>query len=428
LIFIILSDFGGWFEGQLNWQRYNDWNLFNEKNYSEIGLINKLPKGIETYTSISTTPEIYFKRMHISFSGSFYNIAIFKAEDRHWFESPVLNLVSTEKLRDESWGANAEGMRIDLWNKRYASGFLLSRYNVNEKGECFVFDLKKYSGMINFGFLFIEKNFITGVNDVFSPRFSVSKKPFDFKFEYAISNHTYYPDSLNYSYAAEMKIIPLGAFFITMKHYNFGLNFRDEVSNDFNSFNLSNFGKKGVFFDISFLVPRRAFTITEKFSFENLNRRWSYTEIYIEFINNVFFKSYFDVTKDKYGDIWKHLFFEISTESKRGKIKLQYKIKDIGVKNVEYSMGERHLFGIEGKMNITDEIGFYSRIGIGNSKKGVWETGFYQLSFRPFSNSEIYLEYGEGSHTDGDIVNDSDFADREIRTIERLRLILKYYF
>jgi len=258
----------------------------------------------------------------------------------------------------------------------------------------------------------------------------LSKRPLNLLIEYAKTLvHPDTPDSNRVSYAIEARIYPLGPFIITARYYNYGENFRDELSNDFNSFNINNFGKRGIYGDVSYLLPKKAITLTSKFYRENIGRYWLYEEIYVEFINNIFAKTYLDITRDRFGDVWKHLFFEVTAEGKPGRVRLQYKIKDIGVKNKEYSIGQRNLIGFEGRLNLTDEISIYSRGVLGQDARASWESTFWQVSIRPVANSEIYLEHGEASNTDADIVNDSDVADREdITTFPRWRLILKYYF
>lgn len=430
MIILIFATFNGWYEGWLTWDKYSNYNMYPEKNYGEIGLIEKLPGGIESYISIYSDPYINFKRAHISFIGKHYNVSFFQSEDRHWFESPLLHLISSEKVRDESWGPNAYGMRTDFWTKNIASGFLISRYRITETGQATIWDFRRFYSSLNFGLLYLKKNWISGFNEVASGRIGLSKRPFNLLIEYAKTLvHPDTPDSNRASYAIEARIYPLGPFIITTRYYDYGENFRDELSNDFNSFNINNFGKKGIYGDVSYLLPKKAITITSKFYRENIGRYWLYEEIYVEFINNIFAKTYLDITRDRFGDVWKHLFFEITAEGKPGRVRLQYKIKDIGVKNKEYSIGQRNLIGFEGRLNLTNEISIYSRGVLGQDARTSWESTFWQVSIRPIANSEIYLEYGEASNTDADIVNDPDVADREdITTYPRWRLILKYYF
>ncbi|HDI82644.1 MAG TPA: hypothetical protein ENF18_02490 [candidate division WOR-3 bacterium] len=432
LLILSLGEFHGWFEYQYTSPEWEYWNLYQEKNYGEMGFLYKLPGRTETYTALSFEPgKIQFKRMHLTFQGNFFSIATFKAEDRHWFDSPLLYLVSSERVRDESYGANAEGVRCDLWKRGYASGFLFSRYTVTEKAQAIIWDLKKYEGFLTWGLLYLKKDWVSSFNEVASVRIGLFKRPFELRGEIAKNlYHPDTPDSENLAGAMELRIVPLGPFIILGKAYSYGLNFRDELSNEYNSSRTDNQGKRGVYGEISYLLPRRAITITGKTYRENLNRYWYYLEAYVEFVNNISFKTCYDVTRDRFGDVWKHAFFEVVAEGKAGRLKFQYKIKDIGIKNVEYSIGQRSIFGIEGKLNLSQSMWFYTRVAFGEDQRTAWESAFFQIAYRPpVSNSEIYLEYGEPSHTDADLVNDGDIADREgITTVNRVRLILKYYF
>jgi hypothetical protein len=64
-------------------------------------------------------------------------------------------------------------------------------------------------------------------------------------------------------------------------------------------------------------------------------------------------------------------------------------------------------------------------MGVGRS----WESLFLQLGYRGIKNTEIFLEYGEPGHTDGDLVNDRDFSNNPyLRTEDKAKLLVKYWF
>ncbi|MEO0271172.1 MAG: hypothetical protein ABIM57_05390, partial [candidate division WOR-3 bacterium] len=104
------------------------------------------------------------------------------------------------------------------------------------------------------------------------------------------------------------------------------------------------------------------------------------------------------------------------------------KMKDIGIKDNPYSIGERNLIGLEGKINLPLNFYFYFRGAIANRDFATWESAFLQMGYT-ISGKEFYAEYGEGYVTDFDLINDNDFADSQYQKIyDIIRIKVKIWF
>jgi hypothetical protein len=238
-------------------------------------------------------------------------------------------------------------------------------------------------------------------------------------------------------------VIPIIALF----HY--GRNFRANLSNRFNMAHDKEFDRSGFFLQTSWLMPARAITLTfkdrgywSKFRMEEVRFleeqffvNWWYLEAYLEFLRDITLKSWFETTSSPY-DTWKHAFLELGVENSLGRIKFQFKVKDIGIHRKTYdfrkaySSGQRELLGTELIIHLSKHTQFYLRSAFGKNATGAkWMSGFYQISYKGFTNTEIYLEYGNPDHTNDDLLNDNEFADYQFRDLEhRIKLFVKMWF
>ena len=244
----------------------------------------------------------------------------------------------------------------------------------------------------------------------------------------------------SYAYQIELRNFHYRGLWAVLRQYIYDRNFELDISKKFNEANDHEFDRKGFGLELSYLIPHKAITAVYKINYFMTSYRppyfldsyypfwWNYGELYVEFLGGLSSKLGFELTKDN-EDIWKHAIFEVIRESKRFKIKLQYKVKDIGVNDSPISVGERHLLGLELRVNLPAEFQFYSRTVLGKGITRGWDSGFYQLAYRGFSNVEFYLEYGEASHTEDDLVNDPDVADYIYQHLaNRIKLFVKLYF
>ena len=166
----------------------------------------------------------------------------------------------------------------------------------------------------------------------------------------------------------------------------------------------------------------------------------NYTELYIEFKYGFKFKSYFKHSEggeyhvDGFKGKWNTLFFQLEVENSFAKIKPQ-----VLLLNFDDDMNSASAFGGEVLINVTDTIKFYSRFAMVNGsqstlyrsdeKKRSWATFFCELQFlKFFSNTDIYLTFGNGDHTNDDIVHDKNGGILNGRKLEKkIGFSIKYW-
>ena len=434
------------------------WDMWNPKNYLELKFSVKPFPSTEGYVSINmlsnaNNAQVYFNQAHITLKGLNKEITFFAREDRFYLDSPLLFLVNTDRARDESWGPKAEGLRFDFWNTLGFYGTAILYQFRTFHGEGYMYRLRRQLGNRGYiGGLYLKKDWHRGSEPPFN---EVSALQGEFRlfgatylrFESAKSIHPVVRDKSrkgNTATEVELRAIHLKNLQIAGSYFNYGINFTDEFSNKFNPGFDHEFDRKGYYLEFVYLVPGRAINLiykTRRFKTryqhpvllsEPYQVAWNYAEIYTEFIGGVNAKLAFDSWKD-YLNTWNHILFEVIGENKLMRVKLQYKIKDIGVnrhgQDMIYSIGERHLIGLELRVNITDHLQFYGRGALGMGVFRNWDSIFLQLAYRRFQNTEIYLEYGEPSHTDDDLVNDFDISENPYqRIVDRVKLLVKFWF
>jgi hypothetical protein len=453
----------GYFEGEYLAQKSRlpvNWDMWNPKNYFEMKFTVNPSPGLNGFFSLSALSNsngmrFFMNQGHLSYRTSNTETTIFSREDRFWISSPLLFLVNTDRVKDDAWGPKAEGVRMDLWEWKgfYATG-IASKFRTWD-GEAYLASLtKKFGDRFEIGSIYLKKDW-RGPGNSFNSVYSINGKthikgPLNLRFEVARSIH---PSQLtprksdDYAFELEFRRIRLRNLSIAWSFFNYGIDFIDEFSNKFNLNFDREFDRRGVYGEFVYLVPYKAVNLIYKTRYwesrfdetypgfllpHRYNKWWNYGEIYIEYYGGVSSKFYVESLKDT-AQTWNHLFFEIGGENNLMKLRLQYKIMDLGInrngQSVYYSIGERHLIGAELRVNLTQNLFFYSRAAVGMGVGRSWESLFLQLGYRGIKNTEIFLEYGEPGHTDGDLVNDWDFSNNPyLRTEDKAKLLVKYWF
>jgi len=451
----------GYFEGEYvsdKNRRPAPWDLWNPKNYLELKFSAHPFPNSEAYVSINMLSNanyarIYFNQAHLTLRGDRKEINFFAREDRFYLDSPLLYLVNTDRARDDAWGPKAEGVRFDFWQYGgfYGTGIVYKFRTF--QGEGYMGRIRKEFGTrAMLGLLYLKKDWHTGTpptyNEVVAFQGQVRLYGSTYlRWETATSTHPVIRDPSRDDRRAteiELRSIHWKNFNIAGSVFHYGINFTDEFSNKFNPSFDHEFDRKGYSLEVVYLFPTRAINLiykTRRFRTryqhpilldEPFTVVWNYGEIYTEFIGGVNAKVALDSWKD-YLNTWTHLLFEVIGENRRMRVKLQYKIKDLGVnrhgQQFVYSIGERHLIGLELRVNLTDHLQFYGRGVVGMGVYRNWQSLFLQLAYRRFQNTEIYLEYGEPSHTDNDLVNDFDVSENPYQKIvDRVKVLVKFWF
>ncbi len=464
LVFLFPVSFNGYLESEFYTEKEQNsvyWNLYNPKNYLEFK-ISAHPEGLgEVYISLnalsnSNGTQFFFNQGHIQTNGKHHSIAIFAREDRYWVQSPLLYLANQDRLKDDNFGPKGEGMRLDFWETYGFFGtFLVSKYK-SWDGEAYIGRFgRNFGKTLTLSYLYMKKDWRGGrepsYNSINSGYLRLHLlRTLYLSSEFATSVHPNQPekDSMNVmdksAIEVELRRIYFKGFNIAGSYFNYGKFFIDEMSNKFNPGFDHEFGREGFYGEVLYLVPYRAINILYKirryktwYDYPVLLQSpyivtWQYGEVYAEFRKGVSAKIFAERTLNRKGD-WKHVFFQIQGENTSMKVKLQYKIKDIGInvngKDNDYSIGERSILGTEMWINLTGWLQFYMRGAFGNGQGLNWNTFFAQLAIRKFTNSEIFLEYGDPGATDGDLVNDPDISDFPYQKIrDRFKILLKYWF
>jgi len=138
----------------------------------------------------------------------------------------------------------------------------------------------------------------------------------------------------------------------------------------------------------------------------------NYNQLYIEFINGFFFKTYWNhyvgknISKGVNG-VWDDVLFELAVENKYGKIKPQVKLYNIG-DPVFATIG----YGAEMLINVSKTFRVYGRFALMSSlselggryesrdNEKAWGNMYLELQYSGINNAEVYLRYGNGSRNE----------------------------
>ncbi|MEO0291069.1 MAG: hypothetical protein ABIN15_07540 [candidate division WOR-3 bacterium] len=439
LFFISFYSLNFYFENECSISRESkpvNWEMFFYRNHYELKYFYSR-EFLNTYTSymLENTyqgSKLLYLQGHVEVYNPF-NLIFFAREDRHFFESPLLFVISPERIRDDDFGAKSEGMRLNLKAFSFSEiNYLFSKSKRTENADYNIFSLKFkkfFDTQLLYGH---KKNYYENRKEKIYEgfiRFPLLQGFLTFEYSDILKGK---------AFSSEISNIYLGPFRFVLSYYHIDDSFRTNFSNRFSYWG-KEWDRKGFRGEINFFFPYKSITLTERFDsyktrylfgtyYEKPFRyTFSQTEIFVEFINGYSFKSFYEIISEKRAK-WKHIFFEIKKEEKNYLLKIQYKMKDIGIKDNPYSIGERNLIGLEGKINLPLNFYFYFRGAIANRDFATWESAFLQMGYT-ISGKEFYAEYGEGYVTDFDLINDNDFADSQYQKIyDIIRIKVKIWF
>jgi hypothetical protein len=260
---------------------------------------------------------------------------------------------------------------------------------------------------------------------------------------------------------AEVRGLRLGSISLLGHYRDYGKEFHDRLSDQFHPTDWGgSFDQTGHFLQAVIPVPRKAITLTlrhdgyqtsydpEKRTFltwEDGRRRsylvrWTQAELYIEFKGGITGRMNYEwyANRDpirqefKLSRLTESYFMEVQSENEIALVKFQMKKKDIGQKDRVYGgsrrFGERTVFGTEVKANISEKWQVYSRMALVNAQVDTWSTLMAHVGYFISSRAETYVEFGNGWHTDNDLVNDNDIADNIRQIDHKLFFVTKVSF
>ncbi len=445
------------------------WNLWNPKQYFELKFSIHPYPNLEAFTSLNllsnaNDARLYLNQYHLDLKAARAEALLFAREDRFWMDSPLLHLIQTDRARDDNWGPKAEGFRGDFWQLAGFFGTTILYKFRTFRGEGTLARLGRAFGRENYlALVYLKKDWHVGppptYNEVsaLQAQLHLSGATY-FRLEAARSVHPQVRlpdpdprwtlfgrwDLRNVALEAEIRYLTWHHLKLAGSAFAFGPNFTDEFSNRFHPSFDHEFDRQGVYAEVIYLLPYRAVNLiykTRRFRTryqhpvmlsEPYTTWWNYGEVYAEFIGGVNARMALDSWKDHLGT-WNHFLLEVVGENRTLRVKLQYMIKDIGVnthgREVEYSLGQRHLFGTELRVNLTPSLQFYGRAAWGLGTFRTWESVFFQLAYRRFQNTELFLEYGDPGQTDGNLVQDWDFSENPyVKPVDRAKILVKFWF
>jgi len=383
-------------------------------------------------------------------------LMLFTRENRFWFPQGLMELVSQWTVNDDG---NAQGVRVDFWNLWKLYGLAIySDYSQSggEDAAIFRLNLPLFSDRFRISSTVARKDWdgsFESFNNVLSADAFLSlgrTAPFLEKFgdmgcaaEIAVSRTPNDPDAPeNIALKAELRNLRFVSLETKLSYRNIGQDFRSYLSSDYDQG--QKYNEEGFNIQASYFFPTKAINLTSSYdeyrapltrSFavsetnpRHVYREW-YNELYVEFVHDIRYKVYYkyyrgwDTNYDDYR-AYPTLFNEISFEDFFAKVRLQYRIKDLGT---AYRV---HAYGIELNANITDKWKFYARAMNVDEIAESRQTLFLQLQYHGWSNTDFFIEFGNGDDSNDDLTNDDDFvsysAGQEIN--KQIKTFFRVYF
>ena len=458
-------------------------NLGFIKHYFELRFFSKPTDWLETYHKLGASGEdvinpekFHCWENHIQFRRWGMEAVLFSNQWRHSFSEYLLGLISGEARGDEG---RAQGLRLDLHERRGFRSELMISQN-GEGDDVYIGRFRKrLSSRFDLGTTLLQRDWTdanvhpdSSYNRVIASDLEIAFRNARYTLEYAeswnpslqkqdkrrwingrVGNHS--------AFKLEVRGLNLGSISLLGHYRDYGREFHDHLSDQFHPIDQgSSFDQTGYFIQAVIPVPRKAVTLTlrhdgydtsfdpEKDTFlerQNGQRRsyrvrWTQAEFYIEFkggitarTNYEWYTNHDPVREEfKLSDHTESYFAEVQSENEIALVKFQVKIKDIGQRDRVYGgtrrFGERTLFGTEVKANISEKWQVYARMAMVDARVDTWSTLMAHMGYFPSPQSEIYVEFGSGWHTDNDLVNDNDIADNVREIDHKLFFVTKVNF
>lgn len=393
-------------------------------------------------------PEVRFKEAHLRYQ---WDLApqqgvesfLFFRQDRFWADSYLIRLVETGIPKDDRFGPNGSGIRVNTWgllgaqSTFIASDFADRDYNTTgdpmHTDDAYIArirrDLLDRSLRVGFGFnRKVENgpNEALGSSSVYAFDTRYQWKGIDYSLEYAFSRSNLPPTNLAHpddwtgvlskqsvaiaeirsfrlgnARTGYLNLAPTGWIRGPLFDNRLDNSQRDEVGWKVNSW---------------YLLPERAITLSGNYqelsrtTIEKRREREAYVEAYVEFVKGFTGKTYYrsrDNVRNIDGRVTLQenddLFGEIQVESRLAWLRIQAKLKDMRVDT------QKELFNLDTAVNLSERTKVYSRFSFGSDPAILRKGIFLQLQYRPTGNVEMFLEYGPGYIADDSTpVNDGN--------------------
>jgi hypothetical protein len=455
-------------------QRFFPWDFDSNSNDNydgaQLRLFSTPRRNTEAFVKVEADwrnpenntprPVVQFREAHLRYAWDVrpqqgVESYLFFRQDRYWADSYLIRLVNTGIAKNDRWGANGSGIRVNTWGLLGGqSSFIVSDFadqyspesgtgNPTNTDDAYIARLRRdflrdRSLRLGFGF---NRRVEDQVNEfaeeastyAFDSRYQW--RGIDWSLEYAFTRSpissalSAFPNdwtgviSERSTAVAEIRTLRLGnprtgyfnfvpAGWLRGPLYDNRLDDsgRDEVGSNLNAY---------------YLLPERAVTLTGNWrqfyrtTIEKKREREGYIEAYIEFVNGFTGKTYYrsldierDVSGRRFLEQHDDLFGEVQVESRLAWLRVQAKLKDMGADS------QKELFNLDTALNITERLKIYNRFSFGSDPAILRKGIFTQLQYRPTGNVEMFLEYGPNwigddstPVNDGDLEGGGDQAD-----------------
>ncbi len=421
-------------------------------------------------------PPWYAAEGHLKFGERKWESYVFYRENRFYInDEPLLRLVDDGKLKNDSYGPMAQGVRTDFWDAsalgvKGLGGTLI----ISDSGSTVPFGDTSYIARlrhkawherITSGVMYLRKDYgpdDTGLlnNQVYSAdvAFSpagilerglqlgpVNLEQSRWTAEAAWSVRPGDEAQVGASrararaVALEVRGIVIGDLTLHAWYNDFGEDFRSFLSRRFDDDREFNRVQNHV--EAIWLVPRKS--VTAKISHDHYRKRFAdepggglrpatewYGELYAEYVNGfrsrVAFKNWegFDASAEIF-DFYSYpeWFGEVSVENFLAKVRLQARVKDAG------TFRQVTVYGFDMQVNLTDRLKGYVRALNVNEKTEARQTAFVQLQYDVGAGANLYLEYGDPGQSDNLAYTDWFVNENNGDNLrDRLKLVLSTWF
>ncbi|HPF70937.1 MAG TPA: hypothetical protein PLQ13_09720 [Candidatus Krumholzibacteria bacterium] len=425
------------------------------------------------------TPPWYSAEGHLKIGERKWETYLFYRQNRFYInDEPLLRLVDDNKLKNDSYGPMAQGLRTDFWDvgipgvKGLGGTLIVSDTgsDVPYGDTAYIARLrhKTWNDRVTSGLMFLRKdwyvesadfpgpedNRVYSADIAFSPAglvesglrlgpINLEQTRWTTEAAWSSTPTAAVDDGSarirDRAIACEVRSIVIGDMTVHAWYNDFGEDFRSYLSQRFDGGNEFNRVQKHV--EGIWLVPRKA--VTAKVAYDHYRKRvadetggglrptteW-YGEIYAEYMNG--FKSRFAYKRwegfDQSAEVfdfytYPEWFGEVSVENFLAKIRMQARVKDTG------TFRKVTIYGFDMQVNITDRLKGYLRAMNVNEKTEARHTLFAQLKYDLGWGADLYFEYGDPGQSDNLAYTDwfvNEGTGDNLR--DRVKLILSAWF
>jgi len=460
-----------------------NWHAYTPSHYAELKFISDHGQGLESYLKLRSnvngdddrtveaeyyTPPWVGAEGHVKIHGDKQELILFSRQNHFWInDEPLFNLVNDGKVKNDNWGPQSQGVRIEAWDHRLPlewlgtwgatliysdnGGTYDDASGVKADGEDALIARvrnRAYGDRIVGGLMALQKdwsnsnrddealtrlshNTVYAVDMAFFPRDLVETGlhlgPIDLEqsrwtVEYAWSStpdredgHPEYEDAASI-FGAEFRDVHLSNLILHGWYFNAGENFRNYLSSRFDDgreFNRKTKHVEGIWF-----VPRKA--ITAKVAYDKLEKRiedevggglrpqtsW-YGEVYVEFING--FKGKVAHRRWRGFDASSEVNDFFTYPDWFAEVSVENFLAKIRLQGRIRDIGtfrEVTAFGFDMNVNITERLKGYLRMLNVNEEIEARHTMFAQLKYELGFGANLFFEYGDAGQSDNIVYTD----------------------